>query len=95
VKGPTRSARAAAKLSRRTYNVASMSPSAADIAAALAERVGPFTVRYVPDFRQAILDSWPRALEDAPARADWGWAPEWDLAAMTDDLLAQLGWKAR
>ncbi|MDP2308539.1 MAG: NAD-dependent epimerase/dehydratase family protein [Pseudomonadota bacterium] len=83
----------AASLSRRTYNVAAMSPSAADIAAALAQRVGSFTVRYVPDFRQAILDSWPRALEDAPARADWGWKPRWDLAAMTDDLLGQLGWK--
>jgi threonine 3-dehydrogenase len=82
----------AAKLSRRTYNVAAMSPSAADIAASIRKRVGPFDVRYVPDYRQAILDSWPRALEDSPARADWGWAPEWDLDAMTDDLLAQLGW---
>lgn len=83
----------AERLTRRTYNIAAMSPSAADIAAALSRRVGPFDVRYVPDFRQAILDSWPRALEDAPARADWGWAPRWDLDAMTDDLLKQLGWK--
>jgi threonine 3-dehydrogenase len=82
----------AEKLTRRTYNVAAMSPSAGDIAAALRARVGRFEVSYVPDFRQAILDSWPRALEDAPARADWGWAPRWDLDAMTDDLLAQLGW---
>jgi threonine 3-dehydrogenase len=80
----------AARLTRRTYNVAAMSPSAADIAAVLRARVGRFDVSYVPDFRQAILDSWPRALEDAPARADWGWAPEWDLESMTDDLLAQL-----
>jgi threonine 3-dehydrogenase len=82
----------AARLSRRTYNVAAMSPSAADIAAALRARVGRFDVRYVPDFRQAILDSWPRALEDSPARADWDWKPTWDLESMTDDLLAQLGW---
>lgn len=82
----------AERLSRRTYNVAAMSPSAADIAASIGSRVGPFDVRYVPDFRQAILDSWPRALDDAPARADWGWAPRWDLDAMTDDLLRELGW---
>ncbi len=82
----------AARLTRRTYNVAAMSPSAGDIADALRRRVGAFDVRYVPDFRQAILDSWPRALDDAPARADWGWAPRWDLDAMTDDLLGQLGW---
>lgn len=82
----------AEKLTRRTYNVAAMSPSAADIADALRARVGKLDVAYVPDYRQAILDSWPRALEDAPARRDWGWAPRWDLDAMTNDLLAQLGW---
>ena len=80
------------RLSRRTYNVAAMSPSAGDIAASLRARVGRFDVGYVPDFRQAILDSWPHALDDAPARADWGWAPRWDLAAMTDHLLGELGW---
>ncbi len=84
----------AERLSRRTYNVAAMSPSAADIAASIRARVGPFDVRYLPDFRQGILDSWPRALEDAPARADWDWCPEWGLEAMTDDLLRQLGWQA-
>ncbi len=85
----------AERLSRRTYNIAAMSPSAADIAASIRARVGPFDVRYVPDFRQAILDSWPRALDDAAARADWGWAPRWDLDAMTDDLLRQLGWTTK
>ena len=40
--------------------------------------------------RQAILDSWPRALDDACARRDWDWRPAWDLARMSDDLTPKL-----
>jgi nucleoside-diphosphate-sugar epimerase len=40
--------------------------------------------------RQAIADSWPESLDDRAAREEWGWRPEFDLAAMTADMLAQL-----
>ena len=40
--------------------------------------------------RQAILDSWPSVLDDSNARKDWGWSHEYDLASMSDDLLAKL-----
>jgi len=42
------------------------------------------------DWRQAILDSWPRALDDSVARRDWGWAPRFDLEAMTRDLVPKI-----
>jgi nucleoside-diphosphate-sugar epimerase len=41
--------------------------------------------------RQAIAESWPRRLDDAAAREEWGWRPEYDVAAMTSDMLANLG----
>jgi hypothetical protein len=49
------------------------------------------SLTFRPDLeRQAILDSWPRRLDDGPARADWGWAHEFDLEGMSDDLISRV-----
>ena len=40
--------------------------------------------------RQAILDSWPTVLDDSHARRDWGWEHEFDLAAMSDDIVPKI-----
>ena len=45
---------------------------------------------YEPDYRQRIADSWPSSVDDSAARAEWGWAPEHDLDAMTEDMLSRL-----
>jgi nucleoside-diphosphate-sugar epimerase len=54
---------------------------------------------YAPDFRmeyrinpviQEIADSWPNSLDDTCAREEWGWNPEYDLDAMTKDMLKKL-----
>jgi hypothetical protein len=29
-----------------------------------------FEMNYRPDFRQTIADSWPRSIDDTPARSD-------------------------
>ena len=79
------------RLTRRTYNIHAMSPTAAEIAAELNRQTGiDMQVAYVPDRRQAYVDAWPRRLDDRKARADWGWAPQYDLADMTRALLDQL-----
>jgi nucleoside-diphosphate-sugar epimerase len=76
---------------RNAYNVTAMSTTPAQIAEEIAKHVSGFVVDYVVDpARQAIADSWPRSLDDSAARQDWGWAPHYDLAAMTEDMLAQL-----
>ena len=80
----------AERLTRRTYNIAAMSPSAADIAACIQQHAPWLSVRYVPDHRQQIADSWPPSIDDAAARRDWGWRAEYDLEAMTVALLAEL-----
>ncbi len=72
------------------FNVGAMSFSAGELAAAIQKHVPGFEVSYEPDFRQAIADSWPRSLDDAAARAEWGWRPAFDLEAMTKDMLAKL-----
>ncbi len=76
------------RLRRCVYNVAGFSPSAAEIAAAAAREIPGLVVTFRPDpLRQAILDSWPRALDDQAARRDWGWTPRYDLQAMSQHLV--------
>ena len=75
---------------RHGYNLGGVSFTPAAIAAAIAEELPGFEISYAPDFRQAIADSWPRSIDDAAARTDWGWRPEFDLRAMVRDMLANL-----
>ena len=72
------------------YNLAGMSFSAGDLARSIMKRMPEFTIEYQPDSRQQIADSWPMSLNDSEARLDWGWAPEYDLETMTNDMLSRL-----
>jgi nucleoside-diphosphate-sugar epimerase len=73
-----------------SFNVTAMSFTAAELAAEIRKHMPSFECRYEPDFRQAIADSWPESVDDSAARAEWGWKPGYDLAAMTADMLAAL-----
>lgn len=75
---------------RGSYNLAGVSFTPAQIAAAIAQRVPGFTMVCEPDFRQAIAASWPRSIDDSAAQRDWGWTPRFDLEAMVDDMLGHL-----
>jgi len=76
---------------RNAYNVTAMSVTPAEIAEAIRQHIPGFAVDYEVDpVRQAIADNWPRALDDSEARQDWGWAPRYDLEAMTRDMLTRL-----
>lgn len=73
-----------------SYNLAGMTFTPAELAAEITQHVPGFAVRYEPDGRQAIADSWPARIDDTPARDDWGWAPMYDLPMMTEHMLATL-----
>jgi nucleoside-diphosphate-sugar epimerase len=75
------------------YNVGAMSFSAGELASEIRKHVAGFEVTYAPDYRQEIADSWPRSVDDSAARRDWGWKEEYDLPAMTADMLEKLGRK--
>lgn len=75
---------------RSSYNLAAMSFTPKEIAAAIAHVQPGFEIGYEIDFRQEIADSWPSSIDDSEARKDWGWKPEYDLESMTKVMLENL-----
>jgi hypothetical protein len=72
---------------RNAYNVTAMSVAPQDIAAEIRRALPDFTITYdVDPVRQAIADSWPRHMDDAVARTEWGWSPHFDLSNRTKVL---------
>ncbi len=72
------------------YNLAAMSFSAGELAEAIRAHIPEFEVTYEPDYRQEIADSWPNSIDDSVAREEWDWSPDYDLAMMTEEMLADL-----
>ena len=75
---------------RTSYNLSGMSFSPKEIAAEIKNHIPEFIVSYKPDYRQQIANSWPQSIDDTVARNDWGWMEEYDLAAMTKDMIKNL-----
>jgi len=73
------------------FNLAAMSFCPAGLAAEIQKHIPEFVCTYKPDFRQKIADSWPRSIDDRAAREEWGWQPQYDMAAMVKDMLDKLG----
>jgi nucleoside-diphosphate-sugar epimerase len=74
---------------RNAFNVTGMQLTPESLAAEIRKHVSDFAIDYEVDpVRQSIADSWPHRLDDRAAREEWGWAPSFDVAAMTADLLA-------
>ncbi len=68
------------RLTRTAYNVAAFSRSAADIRGTVQAAFPRAAITYKMDGkRQGIVDSWPADIDDAAARADWGFRPAFDF----------------
>jgi nucleoside-diphosphate-sugar epimerase len=75
---------------RHSYNLGGMSFSPKEISEEIRKHIPDFTIAYQPDYRQEIADGWPQSIDASVAREDWGWKEEFDLAAMTKDMLMNL-----
>ncbi|SDW17641.1 L-threonine 3-dehydrogenase [Nitrosomonas communis] len=76
---------------RNAFNLSAMSFAPEELAGQIQKHIPAFTLHYQIDpVRQAIADSWPRHMDDQAAREEWGWQPQYDLAAMTKDMIEHL-----
>ena len=81
---------------RNSFNITAMSFDPEEIYAKIKEYVPDFEMEYDLDpLRQKIADSWPDSLDDSCAREEWDWKPEYDLDAMTRDMLKNLRLKLK
>jgi len=73
-----------------SYNLGGMSFTPKELAAAIQKEIPDFQISYQPDFRQAIADSWPASIDDSVAKKEWGLSYQFDMDAMTKDMLQHL-----
>ena len=79
---------------RNGFNVTAMSFPPEKIFAEIKKRCPDFEMEYQVDpLKQAIAESWPDSLDDTAAREEWGWRPNFGIAAMTRDMLEKLSAK--
>lgn len=81
---------------RNSFNITAMSFEPEEIAASIRKYIPDFTIDYdVDPIRQSIASSWPNSIDDSCAREEWGFAPKFDLDAMTKEMLEQLSKKIK
>jgi len=68
------------RLTRSAYNLTAFNPSAAEVRDVVMAAFPDARIGFRVDTkRQGIVDSWPAAVDDSAARADWSFAPKYDL----------------
>ena len=72
---------------RSSYNLSGCSFTPGELSNEIAKHLPEFEIRYQPDFRQAIADSWPDSIDDAAAREQWGWKERYDLPMLVKTML--------
>jgi threonine 3-dehydrogenase len=66
------------QLTQRVYNVTAFSLTAGEIRDRVVAHFPNADITFNPDDkRAAIVDTWPADVDDAPARNDWGWRPQY------------------
>lgn len=76
---------------RNAFNITAMSFAPEHICKSIKKCISDFAMDYdVDPVRQAIADSWPNSLDDSAAKKEWGFKAEYDLDAMTEDMLGKL-----
>jgi threonine 3-dehydrogenase len=77
-----------AELNHTVYNVAAFNPSAEEVRELVLKAFPAAEISFAPDLkRQGIVDTWPADVDDSAARADWGFAPRYDLQRAFSEYL--------
>lgn len=72
-------------LTRMVYNIDAFSLTAGEFRQRALKAFPGAEITFEPNpRRQGIVDSWPEDVDDAQARADWGWKPDYDIDKFFD-----------
>ncbi len=75
-------------LLKKSYNISSFNPSVESFYRKTKEFFPEFNMTYsIDDKRQAIVDSWPNAVNCEAAKKDWGWLASYDFETAYIDYL--------
>lgn len=75
---------------KTSYNLAGISFTPEEIAKSIQKSMPDFKIKYLPDFRDAIANSWPNSIDNSAARNDWKWKVAYDLDGMTREMISHL-----
>lgn len=76
------------------FNIASMSFDPDTLYQAIRKYKPTFEMVYdVDPLKEQIAESWPDQMDDSCARNEWDWKPQYNLDAMTRDMLEKLSKK--
>jgi hypothetical protein len=77
------------KLTRTSYNITGFNCSPDTLYTEVKKYIPELEIKYKPDFRQNIADSWPNSIDDKAAREDWGWNPSYGFESSVKDVLIE------
>ena len=75
---------------RTSYNISAVSFTPKELEKQIKIYFPNFNVKFKPDYRQKIADSWPDSIDDQEAKADWGWKAKFNLEKLTSEMFKNL-----
>ena len=75
---------------RTSYNISAVSFTPKEVEKQIKIYFPNFNVKFKPDYRQKIADSWPDSIDDQEAKVDWGWKAKFNLEKLTSEMFKNL-----
>ena len=75
---------------RTSYNISAVSFTPKELEKQIKIYFPNFNVKFKPDYRQKIADSWPDSIDDREAKVDWGWKAKFNLEKLTSEMFKNL-----
>ena len=75
---------------RTSYNISAVSFTPKELEKQIKIYFPNFNVKFKPDYRQKIADSWPDSIDDQEAKVDWGWKAKFTLEKLTSEMFKNL-----
>lgn len=71
-----------------SYNITGFSTTPSEFESKIKSRGFKTNVKYEPDFRQKIADTWPKEVDDSISTKDWGWSKNYGIEETLNKILS-------